>query len=112
MRYTVSKSGGAPEQTYYTDGGNTLSSMNNVYAINGNGSVSTVSGTPYVITASGTQALPGAAAGSTGALSFTFAGTGWGHHVGMSQWGAYAMAQQGFTFDQILKFYYPGIEIY
>lgn len=112
MRYTVSKSGGAPEKTYYTDGGNTLSSMNNVYAIGGNGSVSKVSGTPYVITASGTQTLPGAAAGSTGALSFTFTGTGWGHHVGMSQWGAYAMAQQGFTFDQILKFYYPGIEIY
>ena len=32
--------------------------------------------------------------------------------AGMSQWGAYAMAKQGFTFDQILKFYYTGIEIH
>ena len=28
-----------------------------------------------------------------------------------SQWGAYAMAQKGFTYDQILKFYFTGIEI-
>ena len=29
----------------------------------------------------------------------------------MSQWGAYAMAQKAFTYDQILKFYFTGIEI-
>ena len=29
----------------------------------------------------------------------------------MSQWGAYAMAQQGFTYEEILKFYYTGISI-
>lgn len=44
-------------------------------------------------------------------VSYTFTGTGWGHSVGMSQWGAYAMAQQGFTYDEILKFYYTGISI-
>ena len=38
-------------------------------------------------------------------------GKGYGHGVGMSQWGAYAMAQKGFTYDQILKFYFTGIEI-
>ncbi|MGM9613611.1 MAG: SpoIID/LytB domain-containing protein, partial [Butyricicoccus sp.] len=42
---------------------------------------------------------------------FTFTGTGWGHNVGMSQWGARAMAEQGFTYDEILKFYFTGIEI-
>lgn len=44
-------------------------------------------------------------------LSYTFTGSGWGHSVGMSQWGAYAMAQQGFTYEDILKFYYTGISI-
>lgn len=44
-------------------------------------------------------------------VSYTFTGTGWGHSVGMSQWGAYAMAQQGFTYEEILKFYYTGISI-
>ena len=45
----------------------------------------------------------------TNPTSYTF--SGWGHSVGMSQWGAYAMAQKGFTYDQILKFYFTGIEI-
>ena len=47
----------------------------------------------------------------TNPTSYTFSGSGWGHSVGMSQWGAYAMAQKGFTYDQILKFYFTGIEI-
>ncbi len=47
----------------------------------------------------------------TNPTSYTFNGSGWGHSVGMSQWGAYAMANQGFTYEQILKFYFTGIEI-
>ena len=44
--------------------------------------------------------------------TFTFTGGGWGHSLGMSQYGAYAMADTyGFTFDQILNFYYTGIEL-
>ena len=39
---------------------------------------------------------------------WTINGRGFGHNVGLSQWGAYAMAEQGFTYDQILQFYYPG----
>ncbi len=38
-------------------------------------------------------------------------GLGWGHGVGMCQWGAYGLAQKGKTAEQILKFYYPGAEI-
>ena len=36
---------------------------------------------------------------------------GYGHGVGMSQWGANVMAQNGATYDQILKHYYNGVEI-
>ena len=36
---------------------------------------------------------------------------GYGHGVGMSQWGANAMAKNGATYDQILKHYYNGVEI-
>ncbi|HEV7744289.1 MAG TPA: SpoIID/LytB domain-containing protein [Pyrinomonadaceae bacterium] len=42
---------------------------------------------------------------------FTFLGRGWGHGVGMCQVGAYGLAKQGFTYDQILKAYYSGIEL-
>lgn len=36
---------------------------------------------------------------------------GYGHGVGMSQYGANGMAMEGFTYDQILKHYYTGVEI-
>ncbi len=36
---------------------------------------------------------------------------GYGHGVGLSQWGAGKMAELGYTYDEILKHYYTGIEI-
>jgi stage II sporulation protein D len=41
----------------------------------------------------------------------SFYGRGWGHGVGMCQVGAYGMALQGATYEQILKKYYTGIEL-
>jgi len=43
--------------------------------------------------------------------SFVFTGRGSGHGVGMSQWGAKKMAEQGYSYKEILKFYYPGTQI-
>jgi stage II sporulation protein D len=42
---------------------------------------------------------------------FVFTGRGWGHGVGMCQFGAYGLAKQGLTVEQILKTYYTGIEL-
>ena len=42
---------------------------------------------------------------------FVFYGRGWGHGVGMCQWGAMAMADNGYTAEQILMHYYPGTAI-
>lgn len=36
---------------------------------------------------------------------------GYGHGVGMSQYGAQGMAKEGYTYDQILKYYYKDVEI-
>jgi stage II sporulation protein D len=44
-------------------------------------------------------------------LGMTFFGRGWGHGVGMCQVGAYGMAMDGATYEQILKKYYKGIEL-
>ena len=41
----------------------------------------------------------------------TFHTRGFGHRVGMSQYGADAMAMEGCTFDQILAHYYPGTQL-
>lgn len=43
--------------------------------------------------------------------TFAFIGRGWGHGVGMCQVGAYGLARQGFTSEQILKTYYAGIDL-
>lgn len=44
--------------------------------------------------------------------SITFIGSGWGHNLGMSQYGAYAMAKTyGFTYDQIVNFYFTDITL-
>jgi stage II sporulation protein D len=50
-----------------------------------------------------------APAGS-GAL-FVVTGHGWGHGVGMGQYGAYGYAQRGWTAPQILDHYYPGTTV-
>jgi stage II sporulation protein D len=44
-------------------------------------------------------------------IGFTFTGRGWGHGVGMCQVGAYGLARQGWTYEQILKTYYTDIEV-
>ncbi|MBU3955811.1 SpoIID/LytB domain-containing protein [bacterium] len=40
-----------------------------------------------------------------------FSGSGWGHGVGMSQWGAKELAEKGWGYKKILEFYFPGTRI-
>ncbi len=42
---------------------------------------------------------------------FTIAGTGYGHGVGLSQWGAFSMAEAGWSADRIVQYYYPGTKV-
>ncbi len=42
---------------------------------------------------------------------FIFKGRGWGHGVGMCQWGARGMAEKGKHYREILKHYYSGVKI-
>jgi stage II sporulation protein D len=52
-----------------------------------------------------------APASAYGEAVFVVSGRGWGHGVGMSQYGAYGQALAGRTYDQILAHYYTGTEI-
>ncbi|MGH7360799.1 MAG: SpoIID/LytB domain-containing protein [Candidatus Methylomirabilales bacterium] len=38
---------------------------------------------------------------------FTFVGKGWGHGVGLSQWGAKGMAELAFGYEEIVQYYFP-----
>ena len=110
LRYTVT--GGSGAGGYPVNSGGSLSSLTGAYALDGSGNtVSLTGGTVYAIGGDGTVgAVQPAASGSSSGV-FTISGSGWGHSVGMSQWGAYAMAQQGHTYRDILNFYYTGIEV-
>ena len=65
-------------------------------------------------------ALPLAVAGSAwaqqepptvGITTFVIKGHGWGHALGMGQWGALGMARKGFGYDRILTYYYRGTQL-
>jgi SpoIID/LytB domain protein len=56
-------------------------------------------------TTAGTSVATGAPAS---APAFVLAGGGWGHGVGMSQWGAFGQAKAGRDYRTILSYYYPG----
>lgn len=43
--------------------------------------------------------------------AFTFTVKGFGHGVGMSQYGADYLARQGYSYDEILRYYYTDVEI-
>ncbi len=49
---------------------------------------------------------------SPGEKNVVFTSAGSGHGVGLSQYGADGMAKEGYTYRQILKHYYTGVEIY
>lgn len=115
IHYTVTSSGGSGSSSstggYVVDGSGSLSSLDGAYAIDGSGSVGALSENAYVIDGSGAVSQASASSGGDGSTVFTITGSGWGHNVGMSQWGAYAMAQQGYNYKDILTFYYTGIEV-
>ena len=110
MRFTT----GADAGSYYINGGTvSVTGVRGVYTISGGGTVaqhSAGAGDTYVATSGGTAKLaPDAPA--AGADTFTFTGSGWGHNVGLSQWGATAMAELGCGYRDILQFYYTGVTI-
>lgn len=99
------------------NGTRSLSSLDGVAVISGNGAADTLRGnTAAAITSSGTVTVSGGAEQPSGGSNynngtFTITGTGNGHNVGMSQYGAKAMAEQGCGYREILNFYYTDITI-
>ena len=65
--------------------------------------------TTTVTTGTTTSAAPpSASAVSTAPRVVAFTGHGWGHGLGLAQWGAYGYALHGLAYDKILAHYYPG----
>ncbi len=112
IRFTIS---GDATNTYYINGsGGTISdNLESSYAIGGSGN-SEVLGhdSVYAITGTGEVQEVGGNTQKASSDKFVMTGTGLGHNVGMSQWGAYSMAKHhSMTYDQILHFYFTGVTI-
>ncbi len=48
---------------------------------------------------------------ASAASSFTFYGSGYGHGIGMSQWGAYGLARMGWAHGKIIRHFYKGVRV-
>ena len=110
MRFTIS-GGGSGGSWQVNPSGGALSSLRGAYTVTASGVSAYEGGDAYVITASGVSRLQKPPAVSGSGSGITISGTGWGHGVGMSQYGAKAMAELGRTYEEILHFYFTGITI-
>ncbi len=124
MRFEINGStgGGASssgkKQTYYVNGDDKLSTLNGVAVISGSGVQTLERESVSVVTADGRETLKAGSAKASIRESrkratdeFVITGVGSGHNVGLSQWGARAMAEDGYDYDEILEFYFTDVEI-
>jgi stage II sporulation protein D len=97
----------------YVNDGNSSIVSSEIYAVGSSGvgvlrSVNELT----VLTSSGTETVQVKDSGpELSADAYIVSGSGWGHNVGMSQYGALAMAKLGFTCEDIIKFYFTGVSI-
>ena len=108
QRFTIS--GGGSENAYSVNETGESVALSAASAIDSSGRSTALSGNVYVITSNGTAQLEQRTAAS-GSGSFVISGSGYGHNVGMSQWGAYSMANLGYSYRDILQFYYTDVTI-
>ena len=117
MRFDINgRRGGSGTGGLSVNGAGQISSLDGVSVISGGGTVSTLWGnSASAITSSGTVTVSGQiqqpSGGGSSNGTFVITGTGNGHNVGMSQYGAKAMAELGYSFQEILNFYYTDITI-
>lgn len=105
---TTSSGGSVPEEVYVVNnyGTKIKKDWSQIYAVNGSGIVQLLGKltSAFVSNSEGTYTF------SSGGISgnVTINGKGYGHGVGMSQYGAIGMAQAGYDYEEILKYYYGG----
>ena len=116
LRFSINGGGPAQGGSVVVNGSTVLDELDGVSVISGGGQVSLLEGDGVsVITSSGISSVS-VSGGSAKPVSsedgiFTITGTGRGHNVGMSQYGAKAMAEDGYDYQEILEFYYTDITI-
>ncbi|MEK3994133.1 SpoIID/LytB domain-containing protein [Psychrobacillus sp. FSL K6-2365] len=90
-------------------GSSEVTSLNGMSVQTASGVLTVPNGSVNVQTNEGIISTTGVT--STGIQTVTVNGKGYGHRIGMSQYGAKARAEAGWTYDRILKHYYQGTTI-
>lgn len=92
------------------DGSNTVA-LNNIVAENSVGENSKIDNSVSTYSSNGNKSTIAAQTTKASTTGVTMKGKGYGHGVGMSQYGAKGMAEAGFKYTDILKYYYTGVDI-
>ncbi|MDA3846780.1 MAG: SpoIID/LytB domain-containing protein [Vallitaleaceae bacterium] len=113
-KFEIVQPGSSPNtsmQVMGADGTLATVDIKNAYVINGSGEVLQANigdDQTLIMSANNIHSVP-LIYGENG--KFIFVGQGYGHGIGMSQSGAKGMAAAGFTYDEILEYYYTGVEV-
>ena len=112
QKYTVTSNGTKtpPLLSVISKNGTETLSRPSLSVLSGNDYTSVISGL-YAATDGVTQKTYQALVSNAEPDIFTFSGEGWGHGVGMSQFGAKGMAEAGIGYSDILTHYYTGTKL-
>lgn len=114
MRFKIETPGGSGTVICVNSANNPIEDPGTLYAIGSGEEIAALGGRGEVtvLTGSGLEDIRISGGSSTlSADSYIVSGSGWGHNVGMSQFGAKAMANLGYTYEDIIRFYYTGVTI-
>ncbi len=112
QKYTVTKGGSSTYSVVKvaTGSGTIDKTLSTVSVLSGNKTTSSVSGS-FVTTDGKAKKTYTTQKTDADPDTYVFTGEGWGHGVGMSQYGAKGMAEAGFDYEEILTHYYSGTHL-
>ncbi len=112
QKYTVEKGGACTYSKVKVISGKGISNkvLDNVSILSSTDTVTVVSG-DFVTTDGNTKKTYKTIKSGVDPDTYVFIGEGWGHGVGMSQYGAKGMAEAGFDYEEILTHYYTGTHL-
>jgi stage II sporulation protein D len=114
QRFTVTDADAEQANLYVNDENGWVNDPGALCVVDGSGQIRSIGEADRVtvVTGSGQRTLVLSGSGTSIVSDrYLVSGSGWGHNVGMSQYGAKAMAELGFTYDEILKFYFTGVDV-
>lgn len=112
QKYTVSQGGTSTHPVVYIADGNgtKTKTLSSAVVLSSDKKTSSIS-EKYVATNGKTSKTYKTEKNDGSKDTFVFSGEGWGHGVGMSQYGAKGMAEAGFSYEEILTHYYTGTHL-